>query len=56
MQSIATMYNDVAKRLKLKWCAGQDGAFRILGESHIASVDLVGHLNLIHAKRIQVVG
>ena len=56
MQSIATMYNDVSKRLKLRWCAGQDGAFRILGESHIASVDLVGHLNLIHAKRIQVVG
>lgn len=56
MQSIATMYNDVAHRLKLKWYAGQDGAFRILGGAHSASADLVGHLNLIHANRIQVIG
>ena len=56
MQSISTLYNDVAVRLELNWCAGQDGAFRILAKSRAASADLVGHLNLIHSERIQVIG
>lgn len=57
MQSIATLYNDVANRLGLKWHAGLDGAFRILPESQEGGpVDLVGHLNLIHARRIQIIG
>lgn len=56
MQSIATLYKDVSNRLSLKWCAGQDGAFRILTHSRAASADLVGHLNLIHSVRIQIIG
>ncbi|MGL4768382.1 MAG: HPr(Ser) kinase/phosphatase [Formosimonas sp.] len=56
MQSIATLYNDVAERLELRWVAGQDGAFRILAKSRTASADLVGHLNLIHSSRIQIIG
>lgn len=56
MQSIATLYNDVSERLELNWQAGQDGAFRILAKSRAASADLVGHLNLIHSSRIQVIG
>jgi HPr kinase/phosphorylase len=42
--------------LELKWWAGQDGAFRILTQSRAASADLVGHLNLIHSTRIQIIG
>lgn len=56
MQSIATLYKDVFNRLSLKWCAGQEGAFRILTHSRAASADLVGHLNLIHSNRIQIIG
>ena len=56
MQSIATLYNDVSAPLGLKWRAGMDGAFRILEDSHAGSAELVGHLNLIHALRIQVIG
>ena len=56
MQSISTLYNDVAERLELSWCGGHDGAFRILAKSRAASADLVGHLNLIHSERIQVIG
>ena len=56
MQSIATLYNDVSAPLGLKWRAGLDGAFRILSDSHAGSAELVGHLNLIHASRIQVIG
>ncbi|GHA72923.1 HPr kinase/phosphorylase [Formosimonas limnophila] len=56
MQSISTLYNDVAERLELTWCAGKDGAFRILAKSRVASADLVGHLNLIHSARIQIIG
>ena len=56
MQSIATLFNDVSERLELTWRAGQDGAFRILAKSRTASADLVGHLNLIHSARIQIIG
>ena len=56
MQSIATLFKDVSERLELKWWAGQDGAFRILTQSRAASADLVGHLNLIHSTRIQIIG
>lgn len=56
MQTIATLFNDVSERLELKWRAGQDGAFRIISKSRSASADLVGHLNLIHSSRIQVIG
>lgn len=56
MQSISSLYNDVSERLELDWCAGQDGAFRIIAKSRVASADLVGHLNLIHSTRIQIIG
>lgn len=62
--SAATLFNDLAHRLGLEWIAGAEGATTIISdverESEAtlarAESDLVGHLNLIHFNRIQVLG
>lgn len=55
-----SIFDDNAHDLKLTWAAGHEGADRSFDvkivEHASSSSDLVGHLNLIHPSRIQVLG
>ncbi|HLS17115.1 MAG TPA: HPr(Ser) kinase/phosphatase [Paenalcaligenes sp.] len=55
MLSIATLVADNQERLKLQWLAAQARAQHITLADGMAA-DLIGHLNLIHPARIQVLG
>jgi len=56
MLTIATLVADNKERLGLRWLAGQARAHEVeLGHGR-AAADLIGHLNLIHPARIQVLG
>ncbi len=54
------MFDDNVDKLKLKWLTGYKGGDRGFSSDVVAhatsSADLVGHLNLIHPNRIQVLG
>lgn len=54
--SVAKLFEDAPALLKLEWRAGKEGGQRALAEIGTYSSDLVGHLNLIHQDRIQVLG
>jgi HPr kinase/phosphorylase len=59
MPTLQTLFDDNEQSLKLTWIAGRDGGVRALAESTSAEVqaaDIVGHLNLIHADRLHVLG
>jgi len=56
--SVAELYRDTRRNLKLKWVAGLDG-----GDNHLTSdtvtkpsLALIGHLNFVHPNRVQVLG
>lgn len=55
-----SIFDDNAASLKLSWLAGHEGWERGFSSETVAhatsSADLVGHLNLIHPNRIQVLG
>lgn len=55
-----SIFDDNATALKLSWLAGHEGWERGFSIATVAnatsSADLVGHLNLIHPNRIQVLG
>lgn len=55
-----SIFDDTAADLKLTWLAGHEGADRTFTEEILrnasSSADLVGHVNLIHPNRIQVMG
>ncbi len=55
-----SMFDDNVDKLKLKWLTGYKGGERGFSGNVVAhatsSADLVGHLNLIHPNRIQVLG
>lgn len=53
---VAHLFDDVTTALKLDWRAGRSGAERVLAEVGAYSANLVGHLNLIHPGRIQILG
>ncbi|TAK91452.1 MAG: HPr kinase/phosphorylase [Burkholderiaceae bacterium] len=53
---VAHLHEDNAEALKLAWRAGKSGAERVLAEQGGYSANLVGHLNLIHKRRIQILG
>ncbi len=53
---VAHLFEDNAATLKLQWRAGKGGAERVLAEMGGYSANLVGHLNLIHKRRIQILG
>src|SRR5690625_15027 len=55
MFSIATLVVDNQERLKLQWLAAEKHAQSITLSDGMAA-DLIGHLNLIHPARIQVLG
>lgn len=56
--SIGKLFQDNAESLNLSWLAGQEGSVRELNSEslHKSTLAPVGHLNLIHPNRIQVVG
>jgi HPr kinase/phosphorylase len=56
LPTVHTLFNDAAKRLALKLIAGEAGLSRQLADGVTAAADLVGHLNLVHPRRIQVLG
>jgi HPr kinase/phosphorylase len=54
--TLATLIAETRQALALQMLAGQDGTSRSLADDVTAPADLVGHLNLIHPRRIQVLG
>jgi HPr kinase/phosphorylase len=56
MISIAQVFENNHEKLKLSWIHCQENGYRELDSEYAASSDLVGHLNLIHPNRIQVLG
>lgn len=56
--SIGRLFHDNAESLGLSWLAGQQGEHRFLtSESlHKSTLSPIGHLNLVHPNRIQVLG
>lgn len=56
MLTINELINDNQYRFDFQWLAGAEAAITIELEHGMASADLIGHLNLIHPKRIQILG
>lgn len=59
MRSLQSLFEDNQASLSLTWVAGKAGGHRQLSDSTVAEVraaDIVGHLNLIHADRLHVLG
>jgi len=54
--SIARLYDDNAARLGLGWVTGRGGEALPVRRDSADTAALVGHLNLIHPNRIQVLG
>ena len=56
MLDVKSLFDENVETLKLSFLTGQIGAGRKLGGQSTESADLIGHLNLIHPNRIQVMG
>src|SRR5690606_34636794 len=57
MLTLRELVNDNAESIDFKWLAGEQAADqRITNNLGRAGADLVGHLNLIHPTRVQVLG
>lgn len=59
MLTLQTLFEDNEQSLKLSWVAGQGGGVRALtnvSNEEVRAADIVGHLNLIHADRLHVLG
>jgi HPr kinase/phosphorylase len=59
MATVERLFDANCDALKLNWLAGRTGGSRKVGNATaagLAAADLVGHLNLIHAGRIHVLG
>lgn len=54
--TVAQLYEDNRERLRLTFVAGNLDATLSVSEERIWPADLVGHLNLIHPTRMQIVG
>ncbi len=56
--SVEQLFKDKGPRLGLSWVAGEEGGRRTLGSESLVRPGhgLLGHLNLIHPHRIQVLG
>ena len=52
------LFEEQSATLKLKWVAGRDGGDRLLepATARYPGMALVGHLNFVHANRVQVIG
>jgi HPr kinase/phosphorylase len=56
LPTVQTLFDDAGERLQLRLIAGASGMVRQLDNGVTAAADLVGHLNLVHPRRIQVLG
>jgi HPr kinase/phosphorylase len=59
MPSLQTLFDDNEQALRLDWVAGRSGGQRLLAPAtgaEVQAADIVGHLNLIHAERLHVLG
>jgi len=54
--SVARLYEDNREKLQLSWISGRAGATAVIRQDATESAAFVGHLNLIHPNRIQVLG
>jgi HPr kinase/phosphorylase len=54
--SVARLYEDTAEKLQLAWVGGKQGGAAVIRQDATESAAFVGHLNLIHPNRIQVLG
>ncbi len=54
--SVARLYEDTAEKLQLAWVGGKQGGVAVIRQDATESAAFVGHLNLIHPNRIQVLG
>lgn len=56
--SVAQLYKDTRRNLKLTWVAGLDGGDNLLTSETVSkpSLALIGHLNFVHPNRVQVLG
>ena len=54
--SVAQLYEDNREKLGLAWIGGKAGSATLLRRDSSEVAALVGHLNLIHPNRIQVLG
>ena len=55
--SIAQLYEDHREKLQLNWIAARDSDRQlVLKETGNYGADVIGHLNLIHAERLRVIG
>lgn len=56
MLTIDELVKDNQSRFDFQWLAGAEAAKKTELDHAVASADLIGHLNLIHPRRIQVLG
>jgi len=54
--SVAQLYEDTRGKLELSWISGKAGGAAVIRQDATESAAFVGHLNLIHPNRIQVLG
>ena len=56
--SVAQLFRDTRRNLKLTWVAGLDGGDNLLTSETVTkpSLALIGHLNFVHPNRVQVLG
>jgi HPr kinase/phosphorylase len=56
--SVAQLYKDTRRNLKLTWVAGLVGGGNLLTSETVTqpSLALIGHLNFVHPNRVQVLG
>jgi HPr kinase/phosphorylase len=56
--SVAQLFKDTQRKLKLTWLAGKSGGANVLTSETVSkpSLALIGHLNFVHPNRVQVLG
>ena len=55
--TVSTLFQRYQQRLALKWVSGLDGEHRLLSCSdNTPGKSLIGHLNIIHPNRLQILG
>jgi len=56
--SVAKLFRDMSRKLRLKWVAGLGGGDNPLTSDTVTkpSLALIGHLNFVHPNRVQVLG
>lgn len=56
MLTVQNLVEDNHDKIPLSWVAGTSAAQRPIPDNGVSAADLIGHLNLIHPSRVQVIG